>query len=967
MSSIAKQKNRGSEWRKWDLHVHTPASYDWDGKCKATENEIVDAALKGGISAIAIADHHSIDFVDKTKAYGNKNGLLVLPGVELRTDKGNKKIHIIALFDESVSGKFIYDKILCPLHLSEDDRKKKGEEQVYCDFEDACKVIHENGGLVFLHAGNKSNSIEQLDSDLKAALKTDMADMVDIFEVSNEKQVKGYRDIVFPKIKREFPCLITSDSLDRTKLKYNAGHSTDGLGKAFSWIKADLTFLGLKQILSEPQGRVYLGATPPKLTDIANNPTRYIDQIKVAGGGAWFDDEIALSPGLNAVIGKKGSGKSALVDIIALCGKSNIETRDYSFLTNTKFRKNHTIAKKYEGTLHWASAEQVVMDLDSEVDRAVDPERVKYLPQSFVEEICNEHGVSPLFQNEINKVIFSYVPDEKRLGALSLDELIRIRADAINAAVERGRNDIVDENAIIATLETKNTPEYKRKMEKALSDLQKEHDAIKDPAPVAEPKDKLPKEQQQKLEKIEASLTALEEDIRTTKEKRKSNSTKLAFIDTITGKLNGLEADVEKVITTYKEDAKSADLDLEEVVKIDIDRKILEAKQKEFERAEQTLAKALDEKGKDPKVSLFAKQAALEENKKKISESFTDQHKIYQAYLKQKKVAADARKKLMGTKSDGTLQTILSLQTELDFVSTKLEPKLKELYGERRGSVKKLAEAIIEKISLYKEVYEPLISFIEEEKEEQERTGNMLTFDAGIVFDKVAFSDGFLKHINQGKDGSFQYKDGGSKKLQEIINKHPLDSAEEIADLIEELLHNLKNDTTKATPLVNELTKQLSQGTTPRDLYDFLYKLEYLDVRFKIRFNGKDLNENIFSPGEKGALLLIFYLLIDMGKIPLIMDQPEENLDNESVYQLLVPYIKRAKEHRQIIIVTHNPNLGVVCDAEQVICATMDKGKSQIRYEAGSIEDPATNKKIVDILEGTMPAFKKRDEKYLPQ
>jgi len=122
-------------------------------------------------------------------------------------------------------------------------------------------------------------------------------------------------------------------------------------------------------------------------------------------------------------------------------------------------------------------------------------------------------------------------------------------------------------------------------------------------------------------------------------------------------------------------------------------------------------------------------------------------------------------------------------------------------------------------------------------------------------------------------------------------------------------------------------------------------------------FNGKDLNENEFSPGEKGALLLIFYLLIDKEKVPLIMDQPEENLDNESVYSLLVPYIKKAKQKRQVIIVTHNPNLAVVCDAEQIIYAHMDKKNNEIRYESGSIESIEMNKRIVDVLEGTMPAF----------
>ena len=136
-------------------------------------------------------------------------------------------------------------------------------------------------------------------------------------------------------------------------------------------------------------------------------------------------------------------------------------------------------------------------------------------------------------------------------------------------------------------------------------------------------------------------------------------------------------------------------------------------------------------------------------------------------------------------------------------------------------------------------------------------------------------------------------------------------------------------------------------------------------MQYTIMFNGKSLNDNEFSPGEKGALLLIFYLLIDKNKMPLVMDQPEENLDNESVYVLLVPYIKKAKQSRQILVVTHNPNLAVVCDAEQIICASMNKKTDEIRYTAGSIENPEMNKKVSDVLEGTLPAFDIRDEKYI--
>ena len=105
--------------------------------------------------------------------------------------------------------------------------------------------------------------------------------------------------------------------------------------------------------------------------------------------------------------------------------------------------------------------------------------------------------------------------------------------------------------------------------------------------------------------------------------------------------------------------------------------------------------------------------------------------------------------------------------------------------------------------------------------------------------------------------------------------------------------------------------------------------------------------------------------MLDKEDIPLIIDQPEDNLDNQSVYKIVVQFIKHAKKRLQIIMVTHNPNLAVGADAEQIIYVNIDKmNKNEFSFISGSIEEPAINKKIVQILEGTKPAFDKRKLKY---
>jgi hypothetical protein len=117
---------------------------------------------------------------------------------------------------------------------------------------------------------------------------------------------------------------------------------------------------------------------------------------------------------------------------------------------------------------------------------------------------------------------------------------------------------------------------------------------------------------------------------------------------------------------------------------------------------------------------------------------------------------------------------------------------------------------------------------------------------------------------------------------------------------------------------------------------------------------------------SEGTLLLIFYLLIDRRDIPLIIDQPEDNLDNQTVYDMLVACLREARSRRQVIIVTHNPNLGVVSDADQIIHSQIDKqnNRNKVTYTSGSIENPVTNGYSITVLEGTRPAFVHREQKY---
>jgi predicted ATPase len=161
------------------------------------------------------------------------------------------------------------------------------------------------------------------------------------------------------------------------------------------------------------------------------------------------------------------------------------------------------------------------------------------------------------------------------------------------------------------------------------------------------------------------------------------------------------------------------------------------------------------------------------------------------------------------------------------------------------------------------------------------------------------------------------------------------------------------------------MADQLRKNATVKDLYDYLWSLEYLEPEYSLRLDGKELSH--LSPGERGTLLLVFYLLVDKSSNPIIVDQPEENLDNHTVYRLLIPVIKDVKKRRQLIMVTHSPNIAVVCDAEQIIHAHIDRANgNRVEYAMGSIEAPELNLHVINVLEGTRPAFDNRGSKYLP-
>jgi len=215
------------------------------------------------------------------------------------------------------------------------------------------------------------------------------------------------------------PCIHGSDAHELSRL-FKPDHDR------FCWIKANRTFEGLRQILFEPADRVYIGAAPPDMHD----RSRVIDSVAIADPTGWFESAtLPLNRGIVAVIGQKGSGKSALAELISAASGSSAPTRDASFLSKVDRHLDSLTV-----TLTWLDGNTTVHKLG---DGPLKGAGVRYLSQRFVERLCAEDRIGADLVREVEAVVFAALDPTETLNATDFRELRSIKTRALRD--ERGR------------------------------------------------------------------------------------------------------------------------------------------------------------------------------------------------------------------------------------------------------------------------------------------------------------------------------------------------------------------------------------------------------------------------------------------------------------------------------------------------------------------------------------------------
>lgn len=1001
--------HQGSVWRRWDLHVHS--KYSQEDQAKLEIKNIFKEAIKNSIEVISITDHSNVDSLDEIwkiwetdsididgKSIKISDVIEFLPGCELKTDMGKHGVHLIAVFPKHVDGtkvdkSYLEQQFLAKINCSHQDVTNKGSGnfktglfQVTVDFEKTSELVHTLGGLIIVHAGQKSNGIEkemahakdetdtyQLLNSLGAKKTELMVDYVDICELPNTTE-NSLKEAKFYLEKFNKPSIVSSDS-----------HTTYD-GATFTWIKADPTLEGLRQITFEPKDRVCLQSVPPVLNRVNTNKTKYIHKLKInqinnydGSQGEWFKDvEIPINSELVAIIGNKGSGKSAVADILGLLGDTE-KSAHFSFLNDGKFLKRG-YAENFAAELTWkdeSSPTSVVLSQSVDKTKVA---KVRYLPQNYFESLTNSLN-SENFEKTLREVIFFNIPEADRLGASSFDELEKLKKKNIEDDLENLISELSSINENIVKLESKQHPEYKQKIANLINVKQKElNEHLKtEPKEVEDPNkntgkdDAAKKAQSGELLRYNKEFAELTSQIEVKKLELLKLKQSEELLTNISGSISRFGTQYSQLIEEHKAKLNSYGIDIDKVLKLTVKTDPITEKLKsikgDIRNTELLLSSeakinsdtllSSEEKATHIQESLVAKQIAVESKIDKLKTALSKPEKEYQEYKESHGKWESRKKEIEGIKEAPEVGTLLFLNLEQNYITKTLDSDIAKLVLSRTQKT----EEIFNKKNEILDLYNNLKTSIDDQLKDRADLAQKFKIEisSGFLLDR-SFPKTFLDFIHKSKSGTFRA--AGEPRVLDLFKDKSLTSLADVKSILEQIILLLNEDNSEHIEKGKTKRYVSDQIANVKEFYDYIYSLNYLIPVYDLRLDAKKLEE--LSPGERGALLLVFYLIIDKEDIPLVIDQPEDNLDNKSVYEILTHFIKLAKSRRQIIIVTHNPNLAVGADAEQIIYVEIDKKeKCKFIFEPGSIENPRINNRIVEILEGTMPAFEKRELKYM--
>lgn len=928
---------KGSEWRKWDLHVHTPASgmaneygSDWDLYVKT----LFSLAMERNVAAIGITDYFTIEGYEKIKhdylenhakllelfgtecAIAKVKSILLLPNIEFRLNQivDSNRVNYHVIFSNEVSIQDIKENFLHEIDFvyeidpfSKDYTRKLTRHNIEClgqklkdeqstfkgnNFEIGCqtavvsdeqirKILNSHGDMF----RNKYLIAVPVDEDLSKVswkgqghqVRKLLCQQSNLFFASNLSTIDfglgkkhDSKDDFLKEFKTLKACVIGSDahSIEQLKEKFGLHWEKGGQTSKTTWIKADTTFEGLRQILCEPETRVKIQEMSP------DNKADYqvIDSV-ILNNNKFWQQKIGFNSCMNTIIGGRSTGKSLLLQCIA-------KKVDPSIKIDNENRQVFIDSHLDDITVIWKDG----------VENS--SRELMYFPQNYMIRLAEN-------KEELDKLIEGIIRDK--------DEHHKL--DGYKAFCNQNRIEISNHvNQFFLELSQL----------RSLSSEAKELGDIKG---------------------VQAEINKLSDKINSIKNNSSITSKELEYYNSLITKISGNLSAIQNV---DRDLAVLNQLSVGNLFNAYYNNEFSSLSQLEYDKLfrelktikEETVSKWQEKIQEAKHRILLNKEALVKENTNTQSSAIYKKGQEYSLKNKeysQLQSALKNEKDKLARISDFT-DKISKKKDEIKKVFQEIE-RLHLLYHSKMQELIRLlqfADSRVSIIPLCRLKKKELSDFFEER---HNLRGN----------ERRDYINNFLVKYEQGK-------------IEEVTKQY-------IRDTI-----NGKIDY-KNSYMPNNVTIELMAT----NWFDVTYEIKYEEDKFE------DM-----SQGKKSFVILNLLLDFSNKKCPILLDQPEDSLDNRAIYNELVQYLRNKKEERQLIIVTHNANVVVSADSENVIVANQNgiknknSNSTRFQYKNGALENSSIRdsanqailesrgirEHVCDILEGGEDAFREREMKY---
>ncbi|HDR1500996.1 TPA: AAA family ATPase [Pasteurella multocida] len=919
-------KYPGSNWWRFDFHNHTPASNDYaNAERTILPRDWLLAYMRSNVDCVAITDHNCGDWIDCLKnelnimrdenpRHADYRDLYLFPGVELTSADG---IHILAIFDPTESASKIHG-ILALSKYNNDQNNAHGICQEGAA--SICDHIHNEGGIVVLAHAEEINGLFNATTTAREFVPRSDRSIEQVLGKSDAIEIhdeEAQAVIHFQGKIKGRPIVNGSDA-----------HKTSNAGTRWVWLKmAQPSIEGLKLALLDPESSLLQAQDEPK-TPLYRITSLQIEQLHLRRQSLNID----FSPWFNAIIGGRGSGKSTLLEALRLAVAREADIHELGSVEDSDVARAFSRFRALGGvrgdsgmvrqdTVLKATVEKYDPSANTKETYSFTWKPDKFQAQRLECDIWQDTGLTV---EQAAKIFPVKVFSQKQIFELAerpsallnyIDRAPEVKFHSWQEEYTRSCQNLRDlrfkERTLMLSVEKKAAleTEYREISRKALAYQQ----------------------------------SNIAGQVKQYQESQKAQKIVNDFIEQLLVPVNELHSVLQKNI--YKQ-IRLGDISLQNT---DVSR---------IQQQAEIVANDLDAKYQNiiQTIEVMRQQVDIFKQSQPVTEYFQQTSIAISNYQSE---VARLKEEGVGTaqEAENALKRKQELEDELDKINTQqvelinLRKQIVKAYARLKMHRRKLTRSrqhFVDNVLVSNSNLRITICEQEDIEQSNDEFRSILRLQGNSFLESILAIDdasgnrtGLLSRL---------ISDDIHDPVHKRVTNLKLGLLERSNSILGQTLHG------KLVTAINRLNHDDDNALLewfPHDL-----------VKVEFRRSERDSFQSLerASAGQKTSSILSFVL--SHGDEPLLLDQPEDDLDNALISKLVVDQIRNNKFRRQIIIVTHNPNIVVNGDAELVLPMVFAAGQIQ-QNDAGGLQELAVRERICNIMEGGRAAFYQRYKRIL--